>query len=56
MIELDGSPHDTESGWQYDQARTSWLQVQGFKVLRFENKDVLSNMEGVLEMIRQRFK
>ena len=54
-VELDGAPHDTESCWQYDQNRTAVLQSLGIKVLRFENQDVLNNMEGVLSEIRQHF-
>jgi very-short-patch-repair endonuclease len=54
-IELDGSPHDTESGWQRDQDRAAFLQSQGIRVVRFENRDVLNNLEGVLSEIRRHF-
>ena len=50
-IELDGSPHDTNKGYIADQKRTQYLQSQGIKVLRFENKDVIKNLEGVLQEI-----
>ena len=43
-IELDGSQH-LDSG--YDAQRTSWLEQDGWKVLRFWNGDVLTNGEGV---------
>ena len=33
--------------------RTTWLQGQGFWVLRFWNHQVLANLEGVLERTLQ---
>ena len=51
-IELDGSPHDTEQGYIKDQKRTDFINSLGIKVTRFENKDVLKNLEGVLQEIR----
>ena len=48
IIEVDGGQHmDNES----DQLRDQWLGSQGFKVLRFWNNEVFSNLEGVLENI-----
>ena len=55
-IELDGSPHDTESGWQRDEQRTNALHVLGIKVIRFENRDVLHHTEGVLTEIKRCFR
>ena len=34
-----------------DQERDSWLQQEGFKVLRVWNNEVLQNLEGVLDTI-----
>ncbi len=45
-IEVDGSQH-FELQYQ-DHQRTAWLEVQGWKVLRFWNNEVLQNVEGVL--------
>ena len=47
IVELDGSQH-TEST---DAPRTSMLQSQGWKVLRFWDHDVLSATEAVVEAI-----
>jgi len=52
-IELDGSPHDTMQGFIKDQKRTSNLQSKGIKIIRFENKDVITNIEGVIEEIKK---
>jgi len=48
VIELDGSQHNEE----VDAERTIFLTRLGFKVLRFWNNDVFTNLEGVLEQIR----
>ena len=49
VIELDGSQHFAAQS--SDAARTSKLEAAGFQVLRFWNNEVLSNIEGVLEVI-----
>lgn len=46
VIELDGGQHQEQQ--EYDERRTVFLQFQGWRVLRFWNNDVLSNLEGVL--------
>ncbi|OGW33407.1 MAG: cytosine methyltransferase [Nitrospirae bacterium GWC2_42_7] len=52
-IELDGAEHFTDSGYEYDSARTEYLMALNIKVIRFENKNVFENTEGVLEEIRK---
>ena len=54
-IELDGIVHFTEEGYEYDTARTEYLKTLNIRVMRFENKDVFENAEGVLEEIRRNF-
>ena len=51
IIELDGSQHIEQ--FEYDIARDKSLTQSGYKVLRFWNNEVLENMDGVLEVIRQ---
>src|SRR6266404_2835045 len=48
VIEVDGGQHSESIA---DDARTAWLEGQGFCVLRFWNNDVLGNTEGVLTVI-----
>ena len=51
IVEIDGGQHgDTID---YDQARTAFLKAKGFRVIRFWNNEVLENIEGVVETIRQ---
>ena len=48
IIELDGSQHLESDASQYDEARTKYLESQGYKVIPFWNNDVMNNLEGVL--------
>ncbi|MDA8434292.1 MAG: endonuclease domain-containing protein, partial [Nitrospiraceae bacterium] len=52
-IEVDGAAHYTDGGWEYDSARTEYLGAFNIRVLRFENKDILENAEGIVEEIRK---
>ncbi|WP_235610438.1 endonuclease domain-containing protein [Deinococcus aerius] len=52
VIELDGSQHAEEAARAYDAVRTEFLEAGGFKVLRFWNSEVRSNLEGVIQSIR----
>ena len=52
-IELDGQPHFTPEGYEYDLHRTEYLnRFHGIQVMRFENKDVFCYPENVLSEIR----
>ena len=55
-IELDGEQHYTSEGIKYDARRTAFLECYGIRVIRFENMDVLTNLEFVLERICAAFK
>lgn len=48
-IEVDGDSHASQV--DYDTTRTSFLEAQGFKVLRFTNHEVAQNLEAVLQAI-----
>ena len=51
VIELDGSQHFMEAGQEHDQRRTAYMERFGIQVLRFTNKEILSNLYGVCEYI-----
>lgn len=55
VIELDGSVHDDYSAQMYDMERTAFLNELNMKVIRFENVEVFSNLENVLEEIKRNF-
>ena len=56
VIELDGDLHFDDEGIRYDKERTKKIQNEGINVIRFENQDVLLNLEHVLSEIRNNFK
>lgn len=51
IVEVDGGQH-SEAG-SGDEKRSAYLASFGFKVLRFWNSDVLSNIEEVLGQIEE---
>jgi very-short-patch-repair endonuclease len=50
VVEVDGGQHGVTSG--ADAKRTEALEANGYRVLRYWNNDVLSNINGVLEEIQ----
>lgn len=54
-IELDGQGHFEATQAEYDHERDLFLKNFGIKVLRFENKLVWDNPEGVLEEVKKHF-
>ena len=53
IVELDGETHDFEERQRADATRDAFFTSEGFHVLRFANEQVMSNLEGVVEVIRQ---
>jgi len=49
VIEVDGGQHVIDPG---DKMRDEWLRAEGYKVLRFWDNQIFSNLEGVWETIR----
>jgi very-short-patch-repair endonuclease len=50
ILEIDGGQHAIEK--EKDSDRDTWLTIEGYRVLRFWNNEVLGNLPGVLETIR----
>jgi very-short-patch-repair endonuclease len=53
IVELDGESHDFTERQKADQHRDAFFESEGFHILRFTNEQVMSNLEGVVEVIRQ---
>ena len=51
VIEIDGETHDVDD--KAEAIRTAYLNRRGYPVVRFSNRDVMANMEGVLMMLSQ---
>src|SRR5262245_52801173 len=53
VVELDGARHFGPAAGDYDDRRTRYLEERGIKVIRFENRRLYKDLEGVLEEIRR---
>ena len=53
VIELDGGQHAELERKEYDRERDNWLKKEGYRILRFWDNEVLTNINGVLEVIRE---
>ena len=51
VIELDGAQHYEPENKAYDKQRDEFLRSQGYTVLRFFNRDVNNNFDGVCAQI-----
>jgi len=49
VVEIDGDTHGTDSGRKNDQRRTAFLESKGLRAVRYTNREVLNNIEGVVE-------
>jgi len=48
VVEVDGDSHDLPGAAARDERRTAFLNASGYRVVRFDDAEVLTNMEGVL--------
>ncbi len=51
VIECDGSQHFTEDGLEADRVRDEALAQLGLKVLRFDNGQVMGQIDDVVEVV-----
>ena len=51
VIELDGDVHDTLDQKEYDKGREFELRNLGLRIIRFQNDEVLSDMDQVRKVI-----
>ena len=52
-IEIDGEVHDTEEAKKYDKNRDRALELRGLRMLRFQNNEVINDIEGVLRRLQE---
>jgi len=52
IIEIDGDSHFTKAGIASDLNRTEYLETLGYKIIRYNNDDVLNNIDGVFEDLK----
>ncbi len=51
VVELDGAQHYEPEAKEYDKHRDEYLQSNEFTVMRFTNKEFLTNTDGVMQYI-----
>ncbi len=51
IIELDGGHHNEDDTAARDLARQGWLENEGYRVIRFWNSEIGSDLTAVLERI-----
>ncbi len=50
VVEFDGNSHDGKE--DYDAQRTKHLEAKGYKVVRFSNEEVLSDLDAVIQKVK----
>jgi len=56
IIELDGDRHFSITMDEYEARRTNYLEEEGLRIMRFENRELYDDLEGVLETIKEALK
>jgi len=51
IIELDGGHHNDDEIAKRDRVRQCWLEQEGYRVVRFWNSEVTTDLTAVLERI-----
>ncbi|MBI1807935.1 MAG: DUF559 domain-containing protein, partial [Ignavibacteria bacterium] len=55
-IEVDGATHCTDEELAYDKHRQEEIESLGIKFVRFTNPEIYSDMDNVLEKMREQVK
>jgi len=50
-VEADGGQHFDDEGAAHDAERETMLSARGIQIIRFNNRDILLNREGIYEII-----
>jgi len=53
VIEVDGSQHGNDVDSRRDEVRTRWLNLEGYRVMRFWNNEVFETPDTVLNAIER---
>lgn len=51
IVEVDGAQHGFEAQSRHDEKRTAWFESQGYRVIRFWNHEIKSELDSVLDTI-----
>ena len=56
VVEIDGDSHFQDEAILYDIVREKYIRTLNIEILRFTNKDVMDNIDGVLFKIAHKLK
>jgi very-short-patch-repair endonuclease len=56
IIEVDGPRHDLDENQLHDALRDAWFTSQGYRTLRVRNGQILSDLNGVIDLIQSTVK
>ncbi|MBK1868010.1 endonuclease domain-containing protein [Aestuariivirga sp. YIM B02566] len=51
VVEVDGVTHSTDEEIAYDDRRSAYLELQGYRILRILNDDIYRRFDDVMDMI-----
>ena len=51
IIEVDGGHHNGDDDAQRDRDRQDWLEQEGYRVVRFWNSEITTDLAAVLERV-----
>jgi very-short-patch-repair endonuclease len=51
VVEVDGNQHGRDDAIARDAPRTAYLEKHGFRILRFSNRDVMREIDVVLDTV-----
>ena len=53
VIEIDGDSHFEQNAEKYDLERNNFMNGLGIRVLRFTNREIVENLDGVLLVLKE---
>jgi 5-methyltetrahydrofolate--homocysteine methyltransferase len=56
VIEIDGLIHQLPENKEKDEVRTGWLKKMGYEVIRYNNSEIIENIDEVMDKIARRLK
>jgi len=51
VVEIDGGQHYSDEGFKKDRIRDDYMKGYDLRVLRFSDREVFENLDGVIEKI-----
>lgn len=51
IIELDGGQHYSDEGMKKDRSRDDYMVNLGLRILRFSDREVFENINGIIEKV-----